>query len=734
MLVGDPSAEKTIDARTGGNIVVECSFTQNGAKMYLCKEECEGEDNLIERTCKSDHENGRYRIRYTQIFPTYFLFVSIDQLTQSDSGWYRCGLGRPDSKDRYQRFRLIITDGEFLLDDENFSLTAADALNSQFKRVQLTLTDTQEDLISLIRTSCFESSTSLPASPKTPGVILYVRLTLVVLVIVSSLSVLVFCRKRTWKAKSEEPAIQKEIGSIKQARFLSKGRMLVEMINARQQEKLLKMKTLNEVPIKCHVPGANRKMRGVISGVPIEIRIEELKKEIKGGKVSVVKRLPTRYQGKLAKQSSTKCSHKCVIEEDALIVNKYKFVAFIGKVVNVNKKEVKTENNTLQDGNTGLVSAQLTVYSGTEGENVRVKCSFTWNRIRKFFCKETCRQEDILIETTNATAQSGRYRIDYKDGGFFVTISQLIKSDSGRYRCGAGIFKNIEIIVVDAKLDGDPSAEKTIDARTGGNIVVRCNFTQYRANKYFCKEKCEGGDNLVETTGYTFTKKDRFSIRYVKGTPNGQLVYVSIEQLTSLTQDGTGVVWADLTLKIIPEFSLTAADALNSQFKRVQLTLTDTFSHQDFCLFLFTALTTSTPSSSFSSASSTTNQSESSTTTPASSKTTKQPETTKGVILYVFLTLVAEDDPSQHTYSEIKFVSVGSSHGGFHGDAECVIYSVPRVEASSDEPPLYSTLQPLPNQSGLFYLFRLKFSQPPHPNTSEAKLQFKKFHILILFP
>ncbi|KAJ4934742.1 hypothetical protein JOQ06_007525 [Pogonophryne albipinna] len=37
-------------------------------------------------------------------------------------------------------------------------------------------------------------------------------------------------------------------------------------------------------------------MRGVISGVPMEISIEELKKEIKGGKVSVVKRLPTRYQ------------------------------------------------------------------------------------------------------------------------------------------------------------------------------------------------------------------------------------------------------------------------------------------------------------------------------------------------------------------------------------------------------------------------------------------------------
>ncbi|KAK5936229.1 hypothetical protein CgunFtcFv8_027645 [Champsocephalus gunnari] len=73
-------------------------------------------------------------------------------LTQSDSGRYRCGLGRPNSQDTSQRFVLNVTD----------------------------------------------------------GVILYVRPTLVVLVIVSSLSVLVFCRKRTCKDKSEEPEPHEE--------------------------------------------------------------------------------------------------------------------------------------------------------------------------------------------------------------------------------------------------------------------------------------------------------------------------------------------------------------------------------------------------------------------------------------------------------------------------------------------------------------------------------------------
>ncbi|KAJ4934271.1 hypothetical protein JOQ06_007070 [Pogonophryne albipinna] len=273
---------------------------------------------------------------------------------------------------------------------------------------------------------------------------------------------------------------------------------------------------------------------------------------------------------------------------------------------------------SLQDGSTGLVSDQLTLYSVTEG-------------------------------------------------------ADLTKSDSGKYGCGSAASSSrnsstfIEIIVVDAKLDG---AEKTIDARTGGNIVVECSFTHIETNMYFCKEECEG-DILVETTSNKYAIKDRYSIRHVKG----GFVFVSIEQLT---QSDSG--WY--------RCGLDRPDS-KDPYQRFRLNVTD-------------ALTTSTPSSSVSSASSTTTiQSESSTTSPASSKTTKQPEETKGVILYVSLTLVVlvivsslavlvfcrkrtckakkphvetqcasapevEDDPSQHAYPEIKFVSVGSSQSGFH--------------------------------------------------------------------
>ncbi|KAK1899119.1 Polymeric immunoglobulin receptor [Dissostichus eleginoides] len=259
---------------------------------------------------------------------------------------------------------------------------------------------------------------------------------------------------------------------------------------------------------------------------------------------------------------------------------------------------------SLQDGNVGLVSAQVSVYSVTEGENVTVECSFPSNKIRKVFCKEPCQQEDILIETTDATAQRGRYSSDYKDGVFLVTITQLNKSDSGRYGCGAGpslkqaVYRDIEIIVVDAMLVDDLSAEKTIDARTGGNIAVRCNFTQYRA-----------------------------------------------KNIKQLTQSDSG--WYRCGL---------GRTSSKDPYQRFRLNVTD-------------ALTTSP-------------------------KTTEHPDKTKEphVETQCASAPEAEDDPSQHAYSEIKFVSVGSSHGGFHGDAECVFYSVPLVEASSDEPPLYSTV------------------------------------------
>lgn len=62
---------------------------------------------------------------------------------------------------------------------------------------------------------------------------------------------------------------------------------------------------------------------------------------------------------------------------------------------------------------------------------------------RKFFCKDECKAEDLLIKTDDVTAESGRYSIKYRDGSsgngiVTVTITNVTQSDSGLYRYGVG--------------------------------------------------------------------------------------------------------------------------------------------------------------------------------------------------------------------------------------------------------------------------------------------------------
>ena len=62
------------------------------------------------------------------------------------------------------------------------------------------------------------------------------------------------------------------------------------------------MTHLDGIRIKAHVPGMAAKLRGVITNVPLEMSMEEVKEEIKGGKVVEAKRLQTNKSG--VKQSS----------------------------------------------------------------------------------------------------------------------------------------------------------------------------------------------------------------------------------------------------------------------------------------------------------------------------------------------------------------------------------------------------------------------------------------------
>ncbi|XP_034534792.1 polymeric immunoglobulin receptor-like isoform X2 [Notolabrus celidotus] len=197
---------------------------------------------------------------------------------------------------------------------------------------------------------------------------------------------------------------------------------------------------------------------------------------------------------------------------------------------------------SLQDGNIGFISAQTYYHTVPEGGQAELECPSSSASSRKFFCTETCKQEDILIDTEEVSAQSGRYSIGPRkgqtsSGDVFVNISNVTKSDSGRYRCGVGRFLSsatyvkTEIIVVDALLNEDRRETHTLYAKNGGNIKVACFFSSlfFTVRRAFL---CRGEECFVLTTKTDDDtgQSGRHTIRYVKFN-TGASVYVSISQL-----------------------------------------------------------------------------------------------------------------------------------------------------------------------------------------------------------
>ncbi|XP_042168411.1 CMRF35-like molecule 1 isoform X2 [Oncorhynchus tshawytscha] len=92
------------------------------------------------------------------------------------------------------------------------------------------------------------------------------------------------------------------------------------------------------------------------------------------------------------------------------------------------------------------------------GGQVTVGCSFTLaGNNNKYFCKGTCSGRDILVETNGSkNVSQGRYSIeDNSNGVFYVTIKNLMKTDSGTYWCGVGrygpdSYQEVNLTVTDA--------------------------------------------------------------------------------------------------------------------------------------------------------------------------------------------------------------------------------------------------------------------------------------------
>ncbi|XP_042080197.1 polymeric immunoglobulin receptor isoform X2 [Haplochromis burtoni] len=193
---------------------------------------------------------------------------------------------------------------------------------------------------------------------------------------------------------------------------------------------------------------------------------------------------------------------------------------------------------SLQEGNPEVTDAQILHY-GVIGGDLKAGFSFNSAGTWKMFCREECEGENILINTTDVRAQTGRYSIEYEWTGshvLSVSISKLTESDSGQYSCGFGGSSSsasltpFVIVVAEALLDGNDDQLKHFDKETGSSLTVGCSFKQPGDRGFFCRGEC-GGDNTLVQTDDVKAQSCRYNIGYASHTDPGVL-YVSITQLT----------------------------------------------------------------------------------------------------------------------------------------------------------------------------------------------------------
>ncbi|XP_051281674.1 polymeric immunoglobulin receptor-like isoform X2 [Dicentrarchus labrax] len=200
--------------------------------------------------------------------------------------------------------------------------------------------------------------------------------------------------------------------------------------------------------------------------------------------------------------------------------------------------------SALCGGDSGLVSARLNLYTGAVGGSGTINCPLRLSGSNKFFCKEECKAEDILIRTDGVTAHSGRYSIKYRNdsserGTLSVTITDLTKSDSGRYRCGLGqtlvpdSYIDFEIRVSDAPLGRNSSFIRTL--AEGENITYGCSNTVYRKKKFLCKGDCKTEEDILIETEENRAQNGRYSIEYKEGS-----LYELYMTITQATKSDTG--------------------------------------------------------------------------------------------------------------------------------------------------------------------------------------------------
>ncbi|XP_041661791.1 uncharacterized protein LOC121521713 isoform X2 [Cheilinus undulatus] len=191
------------------------------------------------------------------------------------------------------------------------------------------------------------------------------------------------------------------------------------------------------------------------------------------------------------------------------------------------------------------VTAKLSIYTGGTGGNGTITCSFSEQYDWKFFCKNDCEGEDILVKTDGAKAVNDRYSISYqevskagtqsKKSSLSVAITNLKKSDSGRYRCGLGgtdapqSYADFGVRVVDAPIQGNSRFAGT---KVEGESNTRgCSGDPVPGGWMFlCRGDCVKEEDILLESNISAAQSGRYSLEYTENSVYG--LYVTISNLT----------------------------------------------------------------------------------------------------------------------------------------------------------------------------------------------------------
>ncbi|XP_054897637.1 CMRF35-like molecule 5 [Poeciliopsis prolifica] len=128
----------------------------------------------------------------------------------------------------------------------------------------------------------------------------------------------------------------------------------------------------------------------------------------------------------------------------------------------------------------GVFRTEATSVTGRQGGSVKITCSHSYATTNvKYFCKGACGDADVLIKSIRMQ-HDGKYHIEDNGNTFYVTISNLQKSDEGVYWCGierAGVdtYSQVTLTVEEEKPGNGlrmPGSNQMVYLGTGLGVAV----------------------------------------------------------------------------------------------------------------------------------------------------------------------------------------------------------------------------------------------------------------------